>query len=113
MSGTPVEVPQPNTVRKLRVRLFSFMVDTPNHPQVPKNIRYMKALVTGASGFIGSTLIEELGTLGFDVRALMRKSSPQGNLEGLRYERVEGSLDDLESLKRAVKDVDYIFHLAG
>jgi nucleoside-diphosphate-sugar epimerase len=73
----------------------------------------MRALVTGASGFIGSTLIEELGTLGFDVQALMRRSSSAANLEGLKYERVEGDLCDFESLKRAVKDVDYVFHLAG
>lgn len=73
----------------------------------------MKALVTGASGFIGSSLIEELGTLGFDVRALMRSTSSTRNLEGLRYERAEGSLDDLESLHKAVSGVDYVFHLAG
>jgi len=73
----------------------------------------MRALVTGASGFIGSTLIEELGTLGFDVHALMRKTSIADNLDGLKYQRVEGDLSDFESLKRAVKEVDYVFHLAG
>ena len=52
----------------------------------------MRALVTGASGFIGSTLIEELGTLGFDVHALMRKTSIAANLEGLKFRRVEGEL---------------------
>lgn len=73
----------------------------------------MRALVTGASGFIGSHLIEELNTLGFDVLALMRKSSSPANLDGLKYERVEGDLADLDSLRRAVKDADYVFHLAG
>ncbi len=73
----------------------------------------MRALVTGASGFIGSTLIEELNTLGFDVQALMRRSSSAANLEGLKYERVEGDLSDLASLKSAVKNADYVFHLAG
>ena len=73
----------------------------------------MKALVTGASGFIGSTLIEELGTLGFDVVALMRKTSSLTNLEGLKFERIEGDLSDFDSLCRAMKDVDYVFHLAG
>ncbi|MGZ3687989.1 MAG: NAD-dependent epimerase/dehydratase family protein [Bdellovibrionota bacterium] len=73
----------------------------------------MKALVTGASGFIGSTLIEELGTLGFDVHALMRKSSSAANLEGIKYQRIEGDLSDLESLRNAVKGMDYVFHLAG
>jgi dihydroflavonol-4-reductase len=73
----------------------------------------MKALVTGASGFIGSTLIGELDTLGFEVRALLRKSSSLSNLEGMRFQRVEGDLNDFDSLCRAVKDVDYVFHLAG
>lgn len=72
----------------------------------------MRALVTGASGFIGSTLIEELNTLGFEVHALMRRSSAP-NLEGLQYKIIQGDLSDADSLKRAVKDVDYVFHLAG
>jgi dihydroflavonol-4-reductase len=45
----------------------------------------MRAFVTGASGFIGSTLIEELGLLGFEVDALLRPSSPLRNLDGLKY----------------------------
>src|SRR3954468_5038897 len=73
----------------------------------------MKALVTGASGFIGSALIEELSTLGFDVHALMRKSSSAANLEGLKYQRLEGDLGDPASLKRAVQGMNYVFHLAG
>lgn len=73
----------------------------------------MKALVTGATGFIGSTLIEELTTRGFEVYALMRSSSKTHNLEGLKYERREGSLTDLPALKQAVRGMDYVFHLAG
>jgi dihydroflavonol-4-reductase len=76
----------------------------------------MKALVTGASGFIGSTLIEELGTLGFEVYALMRSSSSPANLKGLTFQRVEGDLSDLASLKKALKKIpqlNYVFHLAG
>src|SRR4051812_38054046 len=73
----------------------------------------MNALVTGASGFIGSTLIEQLSTLGFEVFALMRKTSSSANLEGLKYTRVEGDMGDEESLKRAVVGMNYVFHLAG
>jgi dihydroflavonol-4-reductase len=76
----------------------------------------VKALVTGASGFIGSTLIEELGTLGFDVYALMRKTSSSANLEGLRLTRLDGDLSNEESLRAAIRrvpDLDYVFHLAG
>jgi dihydroflavonol-4-reductase len=76
----------------------------------------MKALVTGASGFIGSTLIEELDTLGFEVRALMRTRSSlrsSTSLEGLKFECIDGNLSDFSALCKAVKGVNYIFHLAG
>jgi dihydroflavonol-4-reductase len=76
----------------------------------------MKALVTGASGFIGSTLIEELGKLGFDVYALMRATSSASNLGGLKFQRLEGDLSSEESLRKAlgkVPDLDFVFHLAG
>lgn len=72
-----------------------------------------KALVTGSTGFIGSSLIEELNTLGIEVAALTRSSSSLKNLEGMRFSRVFGDLTDRESLERAVADVDYVFHLAG
>ena len=73
----------------------------------------MKALVTGASGFVGSTLVEELTASGIEVYALMRKTSKPYNLKNLKFEKVEGQLSDLDSLRRAVKGMDYIFHVAG
>lgn len=73
----------------------------------------MKALVTGASGFIGSTLIRLLNQEGIEVVALMRKSSSDANLKGLQYTRVEGDVRDYDSLCRAVVGCDYVFHLAG
>ncbi len=73
----------------------------------------MRALVTGASGFLGSTLIEELCRRGHESHALLRSSSSTANLEGCAFAKVEGSLGDFESLKRAVRDVDVVFHLAG
>lgn len=72
-----------------------------------------KALVTGSTGFIGSSLIEELNTLGIEVAALTRSTSSLKNLEGMQFTRVYGDLSDRESLERAVADVDYVFHLAG
>ncbi|MGZ3710541.1 MAG: NAD-dependent epimerase/dehydratase family protein [Bdellovibrionota bacterium] len=73
----------------------------------------MRALITGASGFVGSTLCEELNRRGFEVQALMRKTSSRSNLGGAQITPVEGDLRDPESLKYAVKDVDLIFHVAG
>ncbi|HMF56406.1 MAG TPA: NAD-dependent epimerase/dehydratase family protein [Pyrinomonadaceae bacterium] len=72
----------------------------------------MKALVTGASGAIGSALVEYLLAENHSVHALVRKSS---NREGLnkRVEIFEGELTDSDSLHRAVESVDVIFHLAA
>jgi nucleoside-diphosphate-sugar epimerase len=72
-----------------------------------------KALVTGASGFIGSTLIEELSRRGYDVYGLLRKTSLLSNLESLKFTRVDGDLSDVGSLKKAVAGMDYVFHVAG
>lgn len=72
-----------------------------------------RALVTGASGFIGSELVKNLGTQGIDVKVLLRQSSKIDNLEGCVYQRITGDLGDEESLAKAVEGVDYIYHLAG
>jgi dihydroflavonol-4-reductase len=47
------------------------------------------------------------------VRALIRNKSSASNLVGLKYECIEGNLLDFNSLCKAVKGVNYIFHLAG
>jgi dihydroflavonol-4-reductase len=73
----------------------------------------MRALVTGASGFIGSTLIEELNRQGIEACALMRRTSSPAHLAGLTYCRVEGDLGNEASLRAAVEGMDYVFHLAG
>ena len=73
----------------------------------------MKALVTGASGFVGSQLIRELNGRGLEVFALMRKTSRPTNVEGIQFERREGDLRDLESLKTAVRGMDVVYHVAG
>lgn len=77
----------------------------------------MKVLVTGSNGFVGSALVETLLTQelpqGIEVRAMMRQGSNATNLKGLSFERVEASLSDFESLKKAVKQVDVVYHVAG
>ena len=77
-------------------------------------------LVTGAGGFIGSHLVEELIKIGANVRAFVRYTSG-GNEGNLRY--VDHSVDNLEvfmgdlkdpyACREAMKDVDYVFHLAS
>jgi len=79
----------------------------------------MKALVTGASGFIGSHLCEALLKRGYTVRALVRYNSRNswGWLEGnpcLRsIEIVTGDVRNFDSLLSAIKGVDVVFHLAA
>lgn len=73
----------------------------------------LKALVTGATGFIGSHLVELLLKKKYAVRILLRRSSDTVWLEGLNVERVYGDLFDNEALRKAVEGVDYVYHSAG
>jgi len=73
----------------------------------------MKALVTGASGFIGSHLAEALLKRGYEVRCLVRNTSALKWLDGLEFILCRGDCTDPGSLREAAKGVDYVFHLAG
>jgi nucleoside-diphosphate-sugar epimerase len=72
----------------------------------------MKALVTGATGFIGSHLTEALVRQGFDVTCLIRKNSDLRYFEGLNSSLITGDCREPESLTE-IKGFDYVFHLAG
>jgi len=73
----------------------------------------MKALVTGATGFIGSHLVEELLRRGHEVTCLIRKTSHLGELERLDVHLVIGDCRDKPSLEKAVERMNYVFHLAA
>jgi nucleoside-diphosphate-sugar epimerase len=73
----------------------------------------MKALVTGATGFIGSHTADQLHEKGYEVRCTIRKTSNLRWLRNKPYELAEASLSDPESLEKAVEGVDYIIHIAG
>ena len=73
----------------------------------------MKALVTGASGFIGRRLVLELVRRGNEVACLVRRTSNTAPLKGLPVELVVGDLGDAASLARAVSGRGHVFHLAG
>lgn len=71
------------------------------------------ALVTGATGFIGTHLAQCLAQEGWQVSCLVRSSSKTEPLEKLGARLVLGDVTDRESVVSAVKDVDVVFHLAG
>ncbi|MCI0515771.1 NAD-dependent epimerase/dehydratase family protein [candidate division KSB1 bacterium] len=73
----------------------------------------MKALITGGNGFIGSFLIEQLLSLGLQIRCLVRKTSNLRWIQSLPIEYVHGDLTEMNALLQATQDVDYVFHLGG
>ena len=73
----------------------------------------MKALVTGATGFIGSAITRQLLDSGADVRVLVRATSDCRNIEGLEVERVEGDIRDAASIRAALDGCDTLFHAAA
>lgn len=73
----------------------------------------MKALITGATGFIGSHLVEKLFKGGYEVSCLVRKTSDLKWLEGIDVKLIEGDCSDKDSLYNCVNSYDYIFHLGG
>ncbi|MEE8152591.1 MAG: NAD-dependent epimerase/dehydratase family protein [candidate division NC10 bacterium] len=73
----------------------------------------MKALVTGATGFIGSHLVEYLIQRGDEVTCLARSRSRLRWLEGLQVRVIEGDCTDPDLGGRVHEDFDWIFHLAG
>jgi len=73
----------------------------------------MRALVTGANGFLGTWLTRRLTGRGDEVRVLLRSSADEWGLSRLPVERFQGDVTDRASLLPAAKGVDVVFHLAG
>lgn len=72
-----------------------------------------RAFVTGASGFVGSHLVEKLSREGVLVRALVRPTSRIGHLKRLDIEWVDGDLGNVEKLKEAMEGCDVVYHCAA
>jgi nucleoside-diphosphate-sugar epimerase len=73
----------------------------------------MRALVTGANGFLGQHLVTRLLQEGYLVRALVRSSSQPKALEASGVELMYGDVGEPSSLLPAVEGCQLVFHLAG
>ena len=71
------------------------------------------ALVTGASGFVGSAVARALVARGLTVRVLMRPSANRLNIAQLHCEPVAGDMRDADSMLAAMKGARYLFHVAA
>jgi UDP-glucose 4-epimerase len=78
----------------------------------------LRALVTGAAGFIGSSLADRLLQNGYEVLAFDNFSTGQeefiaGALLNPHYQLVRADLFDLDAVRSAMKGIDVVFHLAA
>ena len=71
----------------------------------------MKALVTGANGFLGWHVVEALVERGYEVTALTR--SPDERFERLKVPQIHGDIRSLERLRVACEGQDIVFHTAA
>jgi dihydroflavonol-4-reductase len=71
------------------------------------------ALVTGASGFVGSAVARAAQARGLSLRLLVRETSPRRNIEGLNAEIIVGDMADPASVAKAMTGARYLFHVAA
>jgi nucleoside-diphosphate-sugar epimerase len=82
---------------------------------VPKGAKKtaMKVLVTGATGLLGSHIVDRLTERGYQVRALARKKSNLDHLRTAGAEIVFGDIEDRTSLPAALEGIEVVFHTAA
>ena len=73
----------------------------------------MRALVTGATGFVGAAVARALLHEGWQVRALVRGASDRRNVQNLAVELAVGDLTDPATLEPAIENCDALFHVAA
>jgi nucleoside-diphosphate-sugar epimerase len=73
----------------------------------------MKVFLTGATGYIGSAVVEKLLAAGHEVTGLARSEEAARKLEALGARSVPGDLHDSESIARASLEADGVIHMAS
>ena len=73
----------------------------------------MRALVTGATGFVGAAVARALLAEGWEVRALVRAGSDRRNVDALAVEQFVGDLTNPDSLRGALAGCEAAFHVAA
>lgn len=77
----------------------------------------MKILITGGAGFIGSRLAKQLREDGHQVRILdnllPQVHGDNPNIDLSDFEFIRGDVRDLETVSRAIKEIDTVYHLAA
>lgn len=72
-----------------------------------------KIVLTGATGFLGGHLVDRLLKEDLEVHCIVRKTSNLRWLQDTRIKIHTCGLTDVDALSEVLKNVDYIFHLAG
>jgi nucleoside-diphosphate-sugar epimerase len=73
----------------------------------------LKAFVTGANGFLGSSLVRRLLDEGADVTGLVRPTSDRSFLDGVPLRLQSGDINDPECLARGMAGAEVVYHVAG
>jgi len=73
----------------------------------------INALVTGATGFVGSSVVRVLLQAGCRVRVLVRHGANEQVIRGLDLQKVSGDLRNPDSLRQAVQGCDHVYHVAA
>jgi dihydroflavonol-4-reductase len=72
-----------------------------------------KTLVTGGNGFLGSAVVRLLAARGDALRLTRRRRSRLDNVQDVEHESVQCDVLDRAAVRRALKGVDRVFHIAG